>query len=73
MFQAPMISAWWLVAVSAGWFLLMIWNNWLSYRRGILHGAFNHCLPVVMQEMVRYDAQKAKAIFENDVKMCVGP
>lgn len=66
MFDAPVISAWWLVAASAGWLVLMIWMQRMAYRHGIWDGAFNHFLPIVRREMLFYDKRRAEQIFERE-------
>ena len=38
----------------------------MAYRQGIWDGAFNHFLPIVKREMLRYDERRAKMIFRID-------
>ena len=45
---------------------IYIWCQNLAYRQGICDGAFNHFLPTVRQEMLRYDKWRAEKIFEKE-------
>ena len=61
-----MVNEWWLVAMSFGWLVTMIWVRNMAYRHGIWDGAFNHFLPIVRREMLFYDKRRAQAIFDRE-------
>ena len=64
MLTAPLISSWWLVALSFAYLAIMVWSGRMAYRHGIWDGAFNHFLPRVRKEMLCYDKHRAEVIFE---------
>lgn len=61
-----MINSWWLVVVSFVYLIILVWHGRMSYRHGIWDGAFNHFLPIVKEEMMRYDSFRTKRIFEAE-------
>lgn len=40
----------------------------MCYNHGIWDGAFNHFLPIVREQMLRYDERRANAIFTGEYK-----
>lgn len=62
-----MVSGYWLAIEAIVLLGLGIYTNRVNYHCGIWDGAFNHFLPVVKREMMRYDERRAKAIFDQEV------
>lgn len=61
-----MVNAWWLGIEAGGFLALCIYTNRINYRCGIWDGAFNHFLPIVKQEMLRYDERRARLILDQE-------
>lgn len=67
-----MVNEWWLVAMAIGWLVSLVGYGRMCYRHGIWDGAFNHFLPIVKQEMLRYAPHRAKEIFEAEERCSLG-
>ena len=68
-----MVNAWWLALEAVSLMAFCFWTNRTNYRCGIWDGAFNHFLPVVQREMLRYDSRRARQILDAEAEWVAAP